>query len=210
MSSVETIERMKCQEPEEQLKEIHKELSEEAYKLLGYHQALSESKGTDALTAMTAAGFFPFEASSVEAYKDKILMRATAYRRKIGASLWLAALILGVAILYYVRIQHDSGAYGMYIVVGILAITGTVWYCSFGEWCWKLREFKNYEKPIPYHALETAVEVKKLCPTAEFYVEELVNDYTPYPDPFLVVRAGNKNFHLEVWDEPEFEGRQTK
>ncbi len=69
---------------------------------------------------------------------------------------------------------------------------------------WELVPISTYQKPIPEFALSKAVELKEAFPSAAFYVHEHKKD----PDPFLVMVYQNTVFYVEVWDEPEFEGRQ--
>jgi hypothetical protein len=69
---------------------------------------------------------------------------------------------------------------------------------------WQVVPVSQYRKPIPEFALSKAVELKVAFPSAAFYVQELKEG----PDPFLVMFYQNMVFYVEVWDEPEFEGRQ--
>ena len=75
---------------------------------------------------------------------------------------------------------------------------------STGYWAQTLVE--EYEKEIPEHVLNKAIQVKREVPE----VEILVDEFTVVPDPFLVVRHGSESYFIEVWDEPKFEGRLTK
>jgi len=82
---------------------------------------------------------------------------------------------------------------------------------------WRLTELKEYKKPVPEFVLQKAVEIKKLLPEAEFYVEQLA------VDPFLIVSLAplvdfastnwtldrdmdpEMSAYVEVWSEPKFE-----
>lgn len=83
---------------------------------------------------------------------------------------------------------------------------------------WRLTKLKEYKYPVPEFVLQKAVEIKKLLPEAEFYVEQLA------VDPFLIVSLAPLNdfvsidfslkrigmdpetsAYVEVWSEPKFE-----
>jgi hypothetical protein len=82
---------------------------------------------------------------------------------------------------------------------------------------WRLTTLKEYKKPVPEFVLQKAVEIKKLLPEAEFYVEELAVDpflivsLTPLSDFVLGVQTLNRSMdeemsaYVEVWSEPKFE-----
>jgi hypothetical protein len=82
---------------------------------------------------------------------------------------------------------------------------------------WRLTKLKDYKAPVPEYVLQKAVEIKKILPEAEFYVEQLA------VDPFLIVTLKPLNdfmspemtlnreldpemaAYVEVWSEPKFE-----
>lgn len=82
---------------------------------------------------------------------------------------------------------------------------------------WRLTNLKEYKKPVPEYVLQKAVEIKKVLPEAEFYVEQLA------VDPFLIVTLAplvdfasvdwtvnramdpEMSAYVEVWSEPKFE-----
>ena len=82
---------------------------------------------------------------------------------------------------------------------------------------WRIKPLRGYGQPVPEHVLAKAVEIKRVLPEAEFYVDQLA------VDPFLIVSLGKiEDFrtnqptrgldletaaYVEVWDEPKFEGR---
>lgn len=68
---------------------------------------------------------------------------------------------------------------------------------------WQSDSIRDYKKPIPEFAIDTAVRLKKACPAVKFEIEEL----TIVPDPFLIAVLGRQRRYIEVWDEPKFEGR---
>jgi hypothetical protein len=82
---------------------------------------------------------------------------------------------------------------------------------------WDSSYISNYRRPIPDFALERALQVKAALPEANFYVQELTEstniqhtEFKPAPpDPFLVMDYRGVQLHLDVWNEPKFEGRRT-
>lgn len=68
---------------------------------------------------------------------------------------------------------------------------------------------KDYRLPIPIHVLETAIRIKEKLPTAEFTVYNYELNKSAAGDPFLWVSQDGWGNFIEVWDEPEFEGRKT-
>ena len=82
---------------------------------------------------------------------------------------------------------------------------------------WRIKPLRGYGQPVPEHVLAKAVEIKRVLPEAEFYVDQLA------VDPFLIVSLVKiEDFrtnqptrgldpetaaYVEVWDEPKFEGR---
>jgi hypothetical protein len=61
----------------------------------------------------------------------------------------------------------------------------------------------SYPSPVPEFALSHALEIKRELPEAQFCVEHLGwHD----PDPFLVLIVEGVRYHIDVWDEPSFEG----
>lgn len=83
---------------------------------------------------------------------------------------------------------------------------------------WNKPAAASYQAIIPEFAISRMVEVKEQLPNATFYIEELqghkeelrTEHHKPIPpDPFLVVEFQGVCAYLDVWEEPEFEGRRT-
>jgi hypothetical protein len=82
---------------------------------------------------------------------------------------------------------------------------------------WRLTKLKDYKKPVPEFVLQKAVEIKKLLPEAEFYVEQLAVDpflivtLAPLTDYVSSIQTLNRGLdpetsaYVEVWSEPKFE-----
>lgn len=86
-----------------------------------------------------------------------------------------------------------------------------------GRYAWRMVEISQYKAEIPQFALDRATRVAKALTKRmprlgkEFAVSELHKKRTRAvdPDPFMVLRVLGQNFYLDVWDEPNFEGRKT-
>lgn len=63
--------------------------------------------------------------------------------------------------------------------------------------------FPSYTRPIPEFALQSALDIKKRCPDAEFVVESF-EQQAQVADPFLIVHAGGEEFYIEVWAEHSY------
>jgi hypothetical protein len=68
-----------------------------------------------------------------------------------------------------------------------------------------------YERYVPVHVLNLALQVQELVPGAVFYVDELQHIFQQIlralPDPFLSVELGAEKYFIAVWDEREFEAK---
>ncbi|MEK7125207.1 MAG: hypothetical protein AAB864_02350 [Patescibacteria group bacterium] len=78
------------------------------------------------------------------------------------------------------------------------------------EWQWQRYHLKGYGRRIPERAIAKALALQELLPGAKFYVDELAvrqREIVTVGDPFLVMEYGGYVLYVDVWDEPEFEGR---
>ncbi len=103
---------------------------------------------------------------------------------------------------------------GATLGVAVLALL-----CFFPEFMGQLRNSEiqwvrvpigPYNKEIPIYVLRKMRQIHQLCPSTEFFVEELQADIY-LPDPFLVAKNGarGQDFYIEVWDEHAFEAKHT-
>jgi hypothetical protein len=82
---------------------------------------------------------------------------------------------------------------------------------------WRMVEISDYTAEVPSFALDRATRVAQRMhqrmPSVKrtFAISELVHHTkrTPHPDPFMVLTVLDQHFYLDVWDEPDFEGRRT-
>src|SRR6266700_7456749 len=85
------------------------------------------------------------------------------------------------------------------------------------RWRWRTVDISEYKAEIPQFALARATEVArklgKRMPALKknFTISELhrTRMARPDPDPFMVLQVLGHNFYLDVWHEPDFEGRKT-
>jgi hypothetical protein len=75
---------------------------------------------------------------------------------------------------------------------------------------WERIPVSKYDEEIPLFALSKMRQIHQLCPTTEFYVDELRTQIN-LPDPFLVAvdPVTGKEFYIEVWDEKEYEAKYS-
>ena len=75
----------------------------------------------------------------------------------------------------------------------------------------RLGNLKSYERYVPVHVLNLALQLHDAVPSVHLYVDELQHTFQrvprPLPDPFLSVELGAEKYYIAVWDEREFEAR---
>ncbi len=85
------------------------------------------------------------------------------------------------------------------------------------RFAWRMVEISEYKAEIPQFALDRATRISKALTSRmprlkkTFLVSELHRQRTRAidPDPFMILQVLGYNFYLDVWDEPNFEGRKT-
>jgi hypothetical protein len=101
------------------------------------------------------------------------------------------------------------------MIVGVVVAGMLMWLVPIKEASWVEDTFYSHKKPIPDYAIQTAIDIKKLCPEANLRLECLRIDQKPSPDPFLVwelpgALKGREVLYLEVWEEPSFRGKRIE
>ncbi len=197
---------------------LRESLAAEAEDVLGYTKLkadIAQSKQTSALTqTLHRLGIMPFSPESVAAYKKQIAFGNSpsfAIRHP-----QITEFIIGLSLLVFV-LSFGNSFTGWFIsvYVGLAAIALMVLGLSVmlimiektddgtgGEW--KLVPLKGYERAVPEFAIQRAVQLKKELPTAEIFIDEYIAKKV---DPFLVVKHGEEQFYIDVWDEPKFEAQ---
>ncbi len=202
-------------------------LMDEAKTHLGYSVSLFDlapkkvwprEKSSKPLTlyeALANLGISPFTMETVEKYKCKKVqnLRVRAFLRIFGRHfVWVfLAIFLGFLVPAVLEIlfngQQIQAPFNWLLGLSVIPLCACLmarWLCrempnGFLWIGWNIIPIEYYKKPIPEFALYSAVELKKLCPKAQFFVEELYVD-----DPFLVVNYGGNLYWIEVWNEPDF------
>jgi hypothetical protein len=200
----------------DQAAQLNLELAEEAASLLGYTKLkktlVAEKVIRELGKILDRLDIQPFSRDSVERYKAeepnaaeltevpeffqrhrklaRILLRLIpvwGMLSMIGtAAGWLISWQLGIASLANILLLLAKG-------------------CEFDDRLaalfpsWERVPLPQYQEDVPFHVLEKAVAIKKLMPSAEFYVEQRAKD------PFLIVKCGEEEYYVEVWQEPRFE-----
>lgn len=71
---------------------------------------------------------------------------------------------------------------------------------------WTSAELSKYSLPVPEFVLSRCIELKREIPEAQFFVEFMIYVRN---DPFVRMLVGSGSYYLDVWEEPEFEGRRV-
>ena len=164
------------------------------------------------LDALTALGIKPLDADAVAAFKKKVVTRLT-----ILSNLWL--LGSSPSLLVSAIGSTLTGA-------GIFSIPRPEWgavpylFAFFCAWClsalvidqlarrflpknvpamlihWECTPFGFYKRHVPDSARLKAVNIQRLCPEVDVFVDEL----KIIPDPFLFVRLEDELYWVEQWE----------
>lgn len=220
-----TIPRVKISPP---VPDFRVDLATDAQKLLGYNLLARAIATPNTLIGVLAkCGIEPLDTRSVERYK----------RSKEHVGMWsgtrnnlLALTItLSLTIATLIGVVHAINLPGTYvpawlIVLNILGVTACIpsWIAlsvihSDARWgegkrtviSWATHPLSSYNDVVPEFALDKAIAIKRECPSAEFYVDQLQEgdqwNPKPRPDPFLLVKLGSETLYLDVWDEYKYE-----
>lgn len=205
-------------------------LADEAAVLLGYkalkdhivrtrEQAACEKKALPFKQVLAELDIKPFTKEGVEKYKKQTADRVEWAANHIGlrASIYacmvcacMVALMLVVFPVVDLILGLPDGSWQVFWGLALSSLIAFVSIMGFGEaygWpkaTWRRIQLSSYGKLIPEFALDTAVNIKKAYPQANYYVEELSVDHIT-KDPFLVVVDAEDNaYYVEVWNEPNF------
>ncbi len=197
----------------------------------------------------------PFTQASVAAYKEsaaaderdkgklwqaKWFMRAQNTFIISGPATLATAFVAGLAVLCGMpaEIMYATLVPGLATLVAAAICIGCV--DTFNVWnnrefLWNSQKIEDVRGlRIPEFALQTAVELKEVCPEATIYVDQLQEFHRPTPDPFIyavierpavrkamkitspwgnepthfeqIVSPGiaTRRYYLEVWNEPKY------
>jgi hypothetical protein len=152
----------------------------------------------DLQVAMSVLGIRPFTTASVKEHKAARALPGD-HKWKGGVLVFLGLLIaaagfysetmeVGTTVSHWLLFFLATALIGVGILVAIVRMS------------WKMTPLRDYRQPVPEFALQTAIDLAKKCPTAQFFIDEIETD------PFLVVktRSGRTVYYLESWNEPGF------
>lgn len=196
-------------------------LGREARDSLGYSRLFEEETRVLERRALrqTLANMdvLPFTPHSVQAYKESCVTTANRWVARIavtGVALAAFLAIGAVPVLVFATLAgYASMAFSAAVIFVVSVAAGIV--CGFVESrCsvdrkWAMHELSAYAEPIPEFVLQTAVDIKRAHPDAEFCICALEEDRV-VADPFLVLRIPDGDveheYYLEVWNESRFDG----
>lgn len=227
MENPANIERVRFRTDEEA--EFLGHLGEQASSVLGYGKLLKAAGGS-LRAILCELDIHPLVTSKVEAYK-RSKERTGIWSGHKWALFHFAVCFVFAAILgWSVSASHNLPDFTFWCVVGyvvnVLAVIGIIcfqiagWIYTFDHnlsgWRdlrrWSKYSMQNYPGAIPDFVLSKALQIRKVMPTAEFYIDQLETKREQTvvyrdPDPFLIVttRNGGESYYIEVWDEKEYE-----
>lgn len=205
------------------------ELARRAQAELGYNKlALALATPGALLFALRKLGIEPFTPSSVAKYKAS-KERQGMYSGTKAILGWLCSLIASFGVFVGgMSGGHDSNViwsplhYGLNTVslmCGFVCLFGTLAYVFDDDWqhgtrtirTWEQCHLRNYDGNVPEFALDRALRIMEACPTAQLYVDALIEKQDhrekPLRDPFLFVRLDAEVYYVDVWNEKEYEAK---
>ena len=199
------------------------QLAEEAQELLGYDCLLEQltrpERRRKLWQKLQELDVMPFTEESVEAYKEDAVAIPFALWRWIADRVIAVSLVVGTAgilgcLTAWLGVFPLVSLYSFLALVGgfAAAIVTSIVRAANTPWrFWLTTDIKYYREPIPEFALHTAVELKKIDPSAKFSICSLHEELNSI-DPFLVMQLhdddGQHDYYLEVWNEPGFTGQR--
>lgn len=191
------------------------DLPEKAAGLLGYYALQKRKKFLSTREVLDKAGTRPFTKESVEKYKQEItkqanprflflhsVARVAFHISMFGILVCFGPALLGWFISSKIGLASIGGLVGFIVIMSLLEGLATKYPGS-----WKVTPLKGYAEPVPEFVLLQAVKLKEVLPDVEFFVHQFVQNKKVL-DPFLVVRHGDEEHFIAVWDEPKFEAEQ--
>lgn len=197
--------------------ELNLELAEEAARVLGYaklKKTLAARKLIGELAeVLNQLDIQPFSRDSVERYKAEEPDAADLtdvpeffkrHRKLARIFLWLIPLWGGLSMIGIAGGWLISWQLAVASLASILLLLAKG--CEFDDRLaalfptWERVLLPDYQEEVPLHVLEKAVAIKKQLPGADFYIEQRAKD------PFLIVKCGEEEYYVEVWQELRFEG----
>ncbi len=139
----------------------------------------------------------PFKKELVEKYKNKM---EVGYRNLFISGVVLSVLSGLVSIMLGMFYGNAWFLVGLVLSIIVGNICGN--FISYNKE-WEKIVINNFTSPIPEFALQTALDINTELPYCIIYIDSLFQKAKPL-DPFLVVKYGDEDYYLEVWNEPKF------
>lgn len=192
------------------------DLPNRAATLLGYEALQSREQAIALRQGLIELKLMPFTSGSVEQYKEAVSQQTNA---NVSTLIDVWQFILNRVYGWAINLSAGPAAFGWIFAWQISAVAAVVWLLSyvgkmhlngvevrlFGRW--RVKPLKGYETAVPQFVLTQAIAIAARCPGAQFFVDEFVRNGEVL-DPFLIVRAGQEEHYIAVWDEPKFEAVQ--
>lgn len=193
-------------------------LSQQAKDVLGYTGLETEIKKDNSLEkALIELNIKPFTRDSVEKYQNMMvkkteneflinkIIKIISYLTIVFGIIAFTTIILSFFVDNYKDIALlVAGAHGMVAIILFTLSLSYLWDKQVSA-NWNIISLKNYEKPIPEYVLQTALDIKAKVPDVYFRVSELRTRVRKNLDPFLIVSNFEKEYYIEVWNEPKFQ-----
>lgn len=191
-------------------------LADKAVATLGYSglkAAVNEkihrpNDSLELLAILREHGIKLFHPEEVERYKKEKAARASSHVRlgRAVSAILMASLVIFFFGLVTAVIYQPVWA-GPVVFLSMFVMTGSTLILAFSTITtatWERHPLNNgYTGSIPRDVIELAIGLKQSAPKVEFDVDVLRVEKRIL-DPFLVVRLGEAEFAIAVWDEPKF------
>jgi len=153
----------------------------------------------------------PFTSASVSAYKQACERKSVKRWPDLAASaagvvlagglIALPVLIVG-ALLAATTVAFYAAVVVCAAILVCIACSVFVAYCGVDRY-WRMHALCDYTQPVPEFVLQTALDIQKAHPDADFSICTLEENRVVV-DPFLVLHGQGRDYYLEVWNEPTF------
>jgi hypothetical protein len=222
ISDVRKIERISLDHTEDIASELRGEVLAKAYDAFGYKADSFGTRGPLS-KALYDLDIKPLDGQQVEVYKKSKERKRSVNWNIIASATGIAIICAFWVICTHIYNQIPDWILILGVVVTISLAMHSLFCTTEGPWPtyksvqhWEKyslgREGKyhEYDRYVPVHVLNWAVQIKDCLPKTSFVIHELtVTSGTswPKPDPFLEVSYGSEKYYIAVWDEREFEAK---
>jgi hypothetical protein len=176
---------------------------------LGYSQLQNVQRGQALISVLAERKKKPFTEKSVARYKKLRLKEAKSTLEQRIVRVCMILFPSSFVALFVIALTETSLGHAFFaapfVVMTLVVMAGS---CIVGEKVsdkvgtpyWATTPLALYQDPLPLRALDLVAELSERLPGIAFSVEHLAT----HPDPFLVAHYGDKQFYVDVWDEPSF------